>query len=57
MGFIFLFIVLLIGAAIFEKRKPGGIKTRMGWLRPGRCNTCGVMLRFQPFNGQIRPWL
>ncbi len=54
MEFIILFIVIIAGAAIIEKRKPAGIKTRMGWLKPGRSSNCGVTLRFQPFNGQRR---
>ena len=57
MGFFIVFIVLLVSAALFEKRKSEGIRTRMGWLKPGRCSNCGVTLRFQPFNGQIRSGL
>ncbi len=52
MGYLILYIMLIAGAAMIEKRKPEGIKTRMGWLKPGRCSYCGVTLRFQPFNGQ-----
>ena len=52
MGYLILYIMLIAGAVMIEKRKPDGIKTRMGWLKPGRCSDCGVTLRFQPFNGQ-----
>ncbi len=52
MGYLILYIMLIACAAMIEKRKPEGIKTRMGWLKPDRCSDCGVTLRFQPFNGQ-----
>ena len=52
MEFFVLYVVIIAGAAMIEKRKPEGIKTRMGWLKPNRCSDCGVTLRFQPFNGQ-----
>ena len=57
MGYLILYIMLIAGAVMIEKRSPEGIKTRMGWLKPGRCSDCGVTLRFQPFNGQRSSWV
>lgn len=50
MGYLILYIMLIVGAALIENRRSKGIRTKMGWLKPSRCSGCGGTLRFEPFN-------
>jgi hypothetical protein len=54
MEFLIVYLVIISGITFLKKRKLEGITIRMGWLMPDRCRSCGVTLRFQPFNGSTR---